>query len=79
MLTHPALLMVDEFRYLPFSQDGAVLFVQLINARHERASTVLKLPKSGMAGPALGPNPRGVTQDVMPKNASLTFHGAHKD
>ena len=41
MLTHPALLVVDEIGYLPVSQDGAVLFFQLINARHERASTVL--------------------------------------
>ena len=41
VLTHPALLVVDENGYLPVSQDGAVLFFQLINARHERASTVL--------------------------------------
>ena len=40
-LTHPALLVVDEIGYLPVTQDGAVLFFQLINARHERASTVL--------------------------------------
>ena len=41
LLTHPALLVVDEIGYLPVTQDGAVLFFQLINARHERASTVL--------------------------------------
>ena len=41
VLTHPALLVVDEIGYLPVSQDGAVLFFQLITARHERASTVL--------------------------------------
>ena len=41
VLTHPALLVADEIGYLPVSQDGAVLFFQLINARHERASTVL--------------------------------------
>ncbi len=41
VLTHPALLVVDEIGHLPISQDGAVLFFQLINARHERASTVL--------------------------------------
>ncbi len=41
VLTHPALLVVDEIGYLPVTQDGAVLFFQLINARHERASTVL--------------------------------------
>ena len=41
VLSHPALLVVDEIGYLPVSRDGAVLFFQLINARHERASTVL--------------------------------------
>ena len=41
VLTHPALLVVDEIGYEPVNQDGAVLFFQLINARHERASTVL--------------------------------------
>ena len=34
VLTHPALLVVDEIGYLPVTQDGAVLFFQLINARH---------------------------------------------
>ena len=33
--------MVDEIGYLPVTQEGAILFFQLINARHERASTVL--------------------------------------
>ena len=32
--------MVDEIGYLPVSRDGAILFFQLVNARHERASTV---------------------------------------
>ena len=41
MLTHSALLFVDEIGYLPVSRDGAVLFFQLINPRHEHASTVL--------------------------------------
>ena len=41
VLTHPAVLVVDEIGYLPVNRDGAVLFFQLINARHERASTVL--------------------------------------
>ena len=45
VLTHPALLVVDETGYLPVSQDGAVLFFQLINALHERASTVLSANK----------------------------------
>ena len=33
--------LLDEIGYLPVSRDGTVLFFQLINARHERASTVL--------------------------------------
>ncbi len=41
VLTHPALLVVDEIGYLPLSQEGAILFFQLINARHERVSMVL--------------------------------------
>ena len=41
VLTHPALLVVDEIGYLPVSQDGAVLFFQLINARHERFSVAI--------------------------------------
>ena len=41
VLTHPALRVVDEIGYLPISQDGVVLFFQLINALRERASTVL--------------------------------------
>ena len=41
VLTHPPLLVVDEIGYMPVNQDGAVLFFQIINARHERASTVL--------------------------------------
>jgi len=41
VLSHPALLMVDEIGYLPVNRDGAVLFFQLINARYEHASTVL--------------------------------------
>ena len=41
VLTHPALMVVDEIGYLPVSREGAVMFFQLINARHEHASTVL--------------------------------------
>lgn len=41
VLSHPALLVVDEIGYLPVSRDGAVLFFQLINVRYEHASTVL--------------------------------------
>ena len=36
-----ALLVIDETDCLPISRDGAVLFCQLINARHEQASTAL--------------------------------------
>ncbi len=45
LLTHPALLVIDEISYLPVSRDGATLFFQPINARHERASTVLSSNK----------------------------------
>ena len=48
VLTHPALLVVDEIGYLPVNHDGAVLFFQLINARHERASTVLQQGLRGL-------------------------------
>ena len=41
ILSHPALLIVDEIGYLPVSHDGAVLFFQLMNARYEHASTIL--------------------------------------
>lgn len=41
VLTHPALLVVDEIGYLPVSHDGAVLFFQLMTRRYERGSTVL--------------------------------------
>ena len=34
-------MVVDEIGYLPVTREGAVLFFQLINARHEHASTVL--------------------------------------
>ena len=41
MLTHPALLVVDEIGYLPISRTGAMLFFQLMTRRYEHASTVL--------------------------------------
>ena len=41
ILTHPALLVVDEIGYLPVTRNGATLFFQLINERYERGSTVL--------------------------------------
>ena len=41
VLTHPAQLVLDEIGCLPVTNDGAILFLQLIYARHERSSTVL--------------------------------------
>ena len=41
VLTHPALLVVDEIGYLPVTPNGARLFFQLVNGRYGRASTVL--------------------------------------
>ena len=41
ILTHYALPRVDEIGYLPVIRSGGTLFLQRINAVHERASTVL--------------------------------------
>ena len=41
VLTHPALLVVDEIGYLPVTRTGAMLFFQLMSRRYEAASTVL--------------------------------------
>ncbi|WP_419942117.1 IS21-like element helper ATPase IstB [Candidatus Palauibacter sp.] len=41
ILTHPALLIVDEIGYVPISRTGATLFFQLVNRRYEVASTLL--------------------------------------
>ena len=40
VLSHPALLIVEEIGYLPLSRDGAVLFFQLINSRYAWFFTV---------------------------------------
>ena len=45
LLTRPALVIVDEIGYLPLSEDGGRLFFQLVNARHERGSTILTTNK----------------------------------
>lgn len=45
VLTHPALLVVDEIGYLPISRTGAMLFFQLMTRRYEHASTVLTSDK----------------------------------
>jgi len=45
-LRQPALLVVDEIGYLPVTANGANLFFQLVNARYEKASTVLTSNKS---------------------------------
>ena len=46
------LIVVDEVGYLPFEQDAANLFFQLVSSRYEHASLVLtsNLPFSGWAG-----------------------------
>jgi DNA replication protein DnaC len=45
VLTHPALLVVDEIGYLPVSRSGAMRFFQLMTRRYESASTVLSSSK----------------------------------
>ena len=46
------LIIVDEVGYLPFEQDAANLFFQLVSSRYEHASVVLtsNLPFSGWGG-----------------------------
>jgi DNA replication protein DnaC len=46
-----ALIIVDEVGYLPFEQDAANLFFQLVSSRYEHASLILtsNLPFSGCA------------------------------
>lgn len=46
VLTHPAVLVVDEIGYLPISPTGAMLFYQLLSRRYEHASTILTSNKS---------------------------------
>lgn len=46
LLKAPAVLLVDEIGYLPVTPGGANLFFQLVNARYERASTILTSNKS---------------------------------
>lgn len=46
LLKGPAVLLVDEIGYLPVTPGGANLFFQLVNARYERASTILTSNKS---------------------------------
>ena len=41
VLTHPALLVVDEIGHLPITRTGAMPFFQLMTRRYEHASTVL--------------------------------------
>jgi len=40
VLSHPAILVVDEIGYLPITRTGAMLFFQLVSRRYERASTI---------------------------------------
>ncbi|HET7664566.1 MAG TPA: IS21-like element helper ATPase IstB [Mycobacterium sp.] len=46
------LIIIDEVGYLPFEQDAANLFFQLVSARYEHASIILtsNLPFSGWGG-----------------------------
>ena len=47
-----SLIVIDEVGYLPFEQDAANLFFQLVSSRYEHASLILtsNLPFSGWAG-----------------------------
>ena len=50
ILTHRALLVVDESGYPPVTRNGVTLFFQLINERYERASTVLTRTRGSRSG-----------------------------
>ncbi len=65
VLTHPSLLVVDEIGYLPVTQEDAVLFFQLINARHEHASTVLT------------PLPHQSSRDATPALTRAALRSSH--
>jgi hypothetical protein len=41
VLTHPALMVIDEIGYIPIIQTGAMLYIQLMSRRCEHASTIL--------------------------------------
>lgn len=45
-LRNPSLLIIDEIGYLPVTASGTNLFFQLVNARYEKASTILTSNKS---------------------------------
>lgn len=51
-LRHYGLIIVDEVGYLPFEQDAANLFFQLVSSRYEHASLILasNLPFSSWGG-----------------------------
>ena len=51
-VNRPVLIIVDEVGYLPFEQDAANLFFQLVSSRYEHASLILtsNLPFSGWGG-----------------------------
>ena len=51
-LRRSGLIIVDEVGYLPFEQDAANLFFQLVSSRHEHAALILtsNLPFSGWGG-----------------------------
>jgi DNA replication protein DnaC len=51
-LRRHGLILVDEVGYLPFEQDAANLFFQLVSSRYEHASLILtsNLPFSGWGG-----------------------------
>ena len=46
VLSAPSLMVVDEIGYVPISQNGAMLFYQLMSRRYERTSNVLTSNKS---------------------------------
>lgn len=72
------LIIVDEVGYLPFEQDSANLFFQLVSSRYEHASLILtsNLPFSGWGG-VFGDQAAAAMIDRVVRHADvLTLKGA---
>jgi hypothetical protein len=75
VLTHRALLVVDEIGYLPISRTGAMLFFQLMTRRYrKRASTVLTSNKGFEEwGESLGDEVHSRRAHRSPSSTTVTW------
>ena len=72
------LIIVDEVGYLPFEQDAANLFFQLVSSRYEHASLILtsNLPFSGWGGVFGDQAVAAASQKGVLSESALTIRGA---